>query len=328
MNQKTRYFLIGSGLVVVVGLCTGLVASYSSQLPGLGSSVGPSELTYLPSDSSAIAFADVNAIMNSQFRERLRQFVPTGTERDRLLAETGIDIERDIDTVVAGLGAGGGMDAAPVIILRGRFDAARIEALATQHGGTAQEYQGTRMVRFGQSDQTPADEMDHSPMSRGGVAFLETGLLAIGEVPALERAIDAATREPDVTGNAALMDQVADIQRTGNAWIVGRFEHLANAPHMPEHVRTQLPAIEWLSVSADIDQGIGGFIRAQTADEQAAEDLRAIVNGALAAARLAGGQDQKFAAMLQSLQSTGTGRTVQLSFQLGPEIIDLIGRDR
>jgi hypothetical protein len=97
---------------------------------------------------------------------------------------------------------------------------------------------------------------------------------------------------------------------------------------MPEHVRTQLPAIEWLSVSADIDQGIGGFIRAQTADEQAAEDLRAIVNGALAAARLAGGQDQTFAAMLQSLQSTGTGRTVQLSFQLGPEIIDLIGRDR
>src|SRR3970040_1914348 len=102
MNQKTRYFLIGSGLVVVVGLCTGLVASYSGQLPGLANA-GPAELTYLPSDSSAIAFADVSGIMNSEFREKLRQFIPTGAEKDRLLAETGIDIERDIDTVVAGL---------------------------------------------------------------------------------------------------------------------------------------------------------------------------------------------------------------------------------
>jgi hypothetical protein len=121
------------------------------------------------------------------------------------------------------------------------------------------------------------------------------------------------------------MEQVAGLERTGNAWMVGRFDSMANAPHMPEHVRAQLPAIEWLSVSADVESGISGFVRAETIDDKAAEDLRAVVSGALAAARLAGGQDPRFGAMLQSLQSTGSGRTVQLSFSLGPEIIDLMG---
>ena len=334
MNQRTRYFLIGSGLVVVVGLCTGLVASYSGQLPGLANA-GPAELTYLPADSSAVAFADVRDIMDSEFRERLRQFIPTGDQKDRLLEETGIDIERDIDTVVAGLGAGGGMHAAPVVILRGRFDAARIEGLATQHGGQVEEYGGVRLVRFegrpeqdaetNDSDATP-ESAEPMPRPRPGLAFLDHDLLAIGDIQAIERAIDAATRAPDITSDSALMAQVSEIERSGNAWLVGRFDEMASAPHLPDELRAQLPAIQWLAVSADIDAGISGFVRAETVDDQAAEDLRAIVNGALAAARLAGGQDARFGAMLQSLQSTGSGRTVQLSFQLGPELIDLMGQ--
>jgi len=44
--------------------------------------------------------------MDSQFRQKLHEVMPTGAEKDRLFAETGIDIERDIDTVVAGLTGG------------------------------------------------------------------------------------------------------------------------------------------------------------------------------------------------------------------------------
>ena len=46
MASRTRYFLIGSALVVVVGLCTGLVAYYSGALPGRTTAMA--EFDYLP----------------------------------------------------------------------------------------------------------------------------------------------------------------------------------------------------------------------------------------------------------------------------------------
>ena len=61
MNRKTRYFLIGSALVVGVGLGTGLVASYSSQIGGF-SLARQTEFDYLPPDAAAIAYADVHDI--------------------------------------------------------------------------------------------------------------------------------------------------------------------------------------------------------------------------------------------------------------------------
>src|SRR4051812_45536774 len=102
MSQRTRYFLFGSVIVISVGLSIGLVAYYNGNLPLHGSSVGPAELAYLPADTNAVAFANVNEIMNSEFRQKLRQALPTGQEKDRLLAEIGLDIEHDIDRVVAG----------------------------------------------------------------------------------------------------------------------------------------------------------------------------------------------------------------------------------
>jgi len=58
MSSRTRYFLIGSSLVVVVGLCTGLVAYYNGSAPGSSTARLP-ELAYLPADASAVAYADV-----------------------------------------------------------------------------------------------------------------------------------------------------------------------------------------------------------------------------------------------------------------------------
>ena len=109
MTQRTRYFLTGSVIVVVAGLATGLVAYYNGGLV-LRSSSGPTELAYMPADSTAVAFADVRAIMNSEFRQRLRQVLPTGAEKDKLQAEIGVDIERDIDSVIASFTGDGRSD--------------------------------------------------------------------------------------------------------------------------------------------------------------------------------------------------------------------------
>ena len=49
MTAKTRYFLIGSVMVLIVGLSIGLVAFYGGMPSGLfASQHGPAELKYLP----------------------------------------------------------------------------------------------------------------------------------------------------------------------------------------------------------------------------------------------------------------------------------------
>ncbi len=102
MTRSTRYFLVGSALVITLGLGTGLLAYYNGNLPlGLSGRSADVELAYLPADSAAVGFADVHAIMNSEFRQKLRQVLPTGEELGKFKDELGVDIERDIDTVSA-----------------------------------------------------------------------------------------------------------------------------------------------------------------------------------------------------------------------------------
>ncbi len=145
MAPRTRYFLIGSVLIVAVGVGTGLVAYYGGALPRR--TAGLAEFAYVPAEATAVAFANVRGIMDSEFRQRLRQLLPTGQDKEKLQAETGIDIERDIDTVVAGMTGTGPADGGSLVMLRGRFDVARIEALATQHGATPEEYRKIRVLK-------------------------------------------------------------------------------------------------------------------------------------------------------------------------------------
>ncbi len=319
MSSRTRYFLIGSALVVVVGLCTGLVAYYNGALTPAGAAARLPEIIYVPADATAIAYADVKDIMRSEFRQQLRARLQadadaTGGEKDRFLAETGIDIERDIDSVVAGVrhDATGRHD--PVVLLRGRFDAAKIEGLATQHGAIAEDYNGRRLLV------TPHGE---AQATQPGMAFLEPSVLALGTRDGLHAAVDAASG-PGVTANSELMAFVADAQRSGNAWVVGRFDAISEQPGLPDQIRRQLPPVDWFIVTADVDRDVHGLVRAEARDDQSGEQLRGVVNAALSAAHLLAGRDARFDAMLKGLQATGSGKTLQVTFDVGPELLDIV----
>src|SRR5262245_41095450 len=146
MSQRTRYFLVGSVVVMSAVLCTGLVAYYNGNLPLRASSVGPAELVYLPTDTTALAFADVHEIMNSDFRQKLKQVLPTGQEKDRLMTELGLDIEHDIDSVVAGVSGGAPAPNGALVLVRGKFNTVQLEATAVQHGARAEDYKGKHML--------------------------------------------------------------------------------------------------------------------------------------------------------------------------------------
>src|SRR5690349_21399904 len=102
MTKKTRYFMGGSAAVLVAGLGAGLGAFYGGGFPSLSASrSGPSELSYVPADSAVVAFANVREVMDSQLRQRLKVVLPQEQGQQEFKDHTGIDIERDIDYIVA-----------------------------------------------------------------------------------------------------------------------------------------------------------------------------------------------------------------------------------
>jgi hypothetical protein len=93
---------------------------------------------------------------------------------------------------------------------------------------------------------------------------------------------------------------------------------------MASPMREQLSALQWFSLSADVDQAIMCRIHAEAKDEHSGEQIRAVVNGMLGAARMLTNQDPRVSAALNSVQASGAGPDVDLSFSVPPDIIDLV----
>lgn len=334
MTKRTRYFMTGAALVLVAGLCTGLIAYYGG-FPALSATKsGPNELSYIPSDAAVVAYADVHAVMTSQFRQKLNEAMPADERegRNELQQKTGIDIERDIQYVVAGLGpqvTEPGTNNGGLVIARGNFDTGRLEALAREHNARVEQYRGARLVIGPTGDHpdhpgAPLPEGATLRKGEGAMAFLEPGLVALGDVSSIKRAIDAHNDGKSVSGNDEIMRLVGDIEAGSNAWAVGRFDALRNRERLPEQVSTQLSAVKWFAATGHINGGLSGTLRAEARDDQAADNLRDVVRGLLALAKLQGGSDPRAAAMVNSLQLSGTGRTVVLSFAVPAEVVDLL----
>src|SRR5262252_5683083 len=233
MTGRTRFFVLGAMLVLSITLCTGLVAYYNTGLLSAAQPAGRAELTYLPGDSAAVAYASVAEVMKSDVRKRIQQALPTGEEKQKLLDETGIDIERDIDSVVAGFNPEAKQEGV-VVLVRGRFDAAKIEALATSHGATVETYQGKRLLvasdmskmheamahdSMAQHDQATHVAHTEALHSTAALGFFEPGLLAMGDPAAIKRAIDVHVSGENVTKNDDLMKIINDLKSGNNAWI-------------------------------------------------------------------------------------------------------------
>ena len=315
MTTRTRCFVIASLLVLTVGLGTGLVAYYTGfQMTALARKGGPQELQYIPNHVAIVAYADVHEVMTSELRQRIHEAVPVPENGQKEFENrTGINIETDIDRVVACLEPGPqDQKGAGMVLARGRLNDVKIEALMQAHGAHAETYRGKRLITA-----------DHGSDSFS-VAFVQPGLVAVGSSPLVRTAIDLQSGGDNVTNNDELMNLVRSLD-SGNAWAVGRFDALRSKAHLPEAMSSQLPPITWFSVSSHVNGGIRGQVRAEASDEQAANNLRDVVRGFMALAKLQAGAKPEYQAVLQSLELGGTGKTVALSFSVPVQVFDAIG---
>ena len=314
MTRSTRYFFAGSAAVLAAGLCTGLVAYYGGGFQALSASTGPIELRYVPPDAAVIAYADVGAIMNSELRLRIKEAMPMHQQgQEEFAKETGIDIERDIQYVVAAVTPG---TKSALLVARGNFNFTILENLAVEHGGVVETYREKKLI---------SKTNDSTDGPRGGtLAFLEPGLVAIGDTDTVKRAIDAQLTAQSIIGNDEMMTFVKDIEAGNNAWAVGRFDVLAAHAKLPEQIARQIPPVKWFAAAGHINGGVSGMVRVEANDDEAAELFRRQVNGALAFGEMVGRSDPRASAVLKTVQMSGTGKTVQLSFTLPGELLQMV----
>jgi hypothetical protein len=154
------------------------------------------------------------------------------------------------------------------------------------------------------------------------LAFLEPGLVGIGSEAAIKSAIDAQLTAHSITSNNEMMELIADIDAGNNAWAVGRFDAIATQAHLPAEIASKLPAVKTFAVMTHIDGGLNGTLRAETRDDESANNLRQVVQGLLALGKMS--NDPKAMALLNSLQLSGSGKTVSLSFSVPSELFDMI----
>ena len=186
MTKRTRLFVLISAGILVVGLGTGLLASYMGlqNLTLIGGN-GPAEFAYVPSDAQMLGFANVRAVMDSEVRRKLMEVHPGADNADRFQERTGINVAEDIDSVVAAV-TSEVTEGPPLVLARGRFDQVRLEAFARDEGGVVEDYKGIRLITH----------------DNFGVAFVEPGLVALGVPAAVRKAIATKQAGSDnITGN-------------------------------------------------------------------------------------------------------------------------------
>ena len=314
MTHQTRYFVLGASGLLVVGLVTGLFA-YVNRGAALAVSVTErDELAYVPSNASIVAYANVREVMLSDFRERIRQIAPDDVGQAELEQQLGLNIERDIDHVVAFLAPGpDDGQLAGLVLFRGRFDTTRLEAVARGGGATVSEYAGTRVV-----------SIDAGDVGALAMAFMEPGLVAVGDLGTVHQALDRGSAGADLTSNEQMMGLLERVDRGSNAWAVGRFGDLSSLGFLPDEVSAQIPAVTAFAVSGRVNGGLSGSVTIEGRDEAAGQNLRDVFRGFLALATMQTTGRPELEAMLGSLQLSGTGTLATLSFWLPSEALDFL----
>src|SRR5262245_47753458 len=138
MSKRTRVVVLVAASVVVVGLGTAGVASYvGGGLDNLLAGSAAGDLAYVPAGTEAVAFADVRRVMDSELGQKIQaRLIPSADQNAGPLAQVGVDLRKDVDSIVVAAAPGAGAEAVlPLVLARGRFDFNKIEEVVGAHGG-------------------------------------------------------------------------------------------------------------------------------------------------------------------------------------------------
>lgn len=329
-TAKTRYFLLGSAAIITAGLTAGTVAYMGGMPRAFASNAGPDELSLVPAGAAVVAYANVQGVMSSEFRQRLNSLMDNeGKGRQEFQEQTGIDVERDIDAIIAAMapGADGADHENGFVALRGRFDTSKIESLVSSKGGQLGEYKGARLLTaLDEEPSEPAEGQVVRHHAKPVIALVSPNLVIVGAETAVKAAIDRSQGggTASITSDAEFVRMLESVDQNSTVWAIGRPKVFQAGAELPTQIVQQLPEVTWVAASGYLNGGLTATIRAEGKDEAAGKNMREVVQGVLALARLQAGEKPEFQPFLNSVQIEGTGNGVALRVTLPSELLDVI----
>jgi len=145
--------------------------------------------------------------------------------------------------------------------------------------------------------------------------------VALGTADMVRRAVDRGAGGDNVPANAEMMRLVGGMSGE-SMWAVGRFDAISAQASLPAEVSERIPPISWFSASGRVNGGLQAVVKAEAKDEQAAENLRDIVRGFVALAKMQAGGKPGMQKMMPDVQLSGDGREVAISFAVTNEMLD------
>ena len=343
-TAKTRYFLAGSAAILTAGLAAGTVAYMGGMPRAFASNAGPDELSLVPAGAAVVAYANVQGVMSSEFRQRLTTLLDgEGKGRQEFQEHTGIDVEQDIDAVIAAMSPGqDGAHANSFVALRGRFDIKKIEDLVVSKGGQIGEYKGARLLQAPARTETedasePAEPAEpttsddtvttklHEHVSPV-IALVNANRVSVGADAAVKAAIDRSQGDgtASITSDGEFVRMLESVDQNSTVWAIGRPKVFQAGSDLPTQVMQQLPEVKWFAASGHLNGGLQATVRAEGKDEEAGKNMREVLQGVLALARLQADAKPEFKPLLSTVQVEGSGNGVALHLTLPAEMLDVI----
>ncbi len=255
-----------------------------------------------PADSEVLIGINVKQIRESNFGKMLVAG-PANAQLKAMSAQAGFDPIGDIDEVL--IAAPAKQNPSAFLMIRGRFDAAKVSQLAVSGGMTGADYHGVKiMTKAGQSS------------GFSSLAVLDPSLIVGGDEPAVRAFVDRRGQGPALS--AAMAAKAGEASKANDLWVV---LHAAPSSFVPPNA-AQGPmgdlvrSIEEVTLGLKFGSDITLSLNAVTHTPKDAEGLAAAVRmfSGMAASNQQG--NKQVAMLLQKLKVDSDGSTARLSLAI------------
>ncbi|MGA7237606.1 MAG: hypothetical protein WBY44_18115 [Bryobacteraceae bacterium] len=283
--------------------------SFLTALAGSLPAADPQLLKLVMPDAKAVS--DVNfaqAVLTPFGQFALGQL--TNPDIQKLITLTGFDPSKDLNEVLC---ASNGEANTGLVLATGIFDPVKIGALAAKDGAVTETYQGVTILV--------------DPKKGNGVAFLNAGLMAAGDIANVKAAIgrqSAPTTLPD-----SLMKEITMLSNTEDAWALTTVSPASLHPAAPANKSESVNGVTIPpNVFQQVQSGYAGVkfgsnitvtAQAQTADAQSATNLAGMLQLLQNFALMQASQNPDLAAFARSISVTAQGTAVNFSASLPEE---------
>jgi hypothetical protein len=284
-----------------------LFAVFAGVLPA----ADPQLLSLVMPDAKVLAGVNVEQAKGSTFGQYvLTQMQAQDQEMQKLAGLTGFDPRRDVRELLLGSdGAPGGKTG--LALARGTFDPAKITAAALVSGAKTETYSGVTIIE--------------DPKQVNGIAFLDSTLVAAGDLANVKAAIDR--RNIPAAIPSALAVRVNQWSAANDAWVISA---VPPSTLTPPATAPKIQGVTGQNAFQSVQQAAAGVklgslivvtAEAQMDTPQNASAMGDVLKLLVSLAQMQAAQNPDAAALAKSLVVSVQGDTLKVSLSLPQEQI-------